>query len=201
MRAFAAPVLSRSLHNGVVPNAPSMHAGIFISRRINMTRRFSPRVAIHRGASSISAQRGVGLIEVLVAVLILSIGFLGMAALQAKSLSTNNSAMARSMATIAGYSILDAMKTDVVAASSGAYNPSPPLKANACPAADSTLVKTQLNDWCNQLGATLGKTETTTGAISCSGIRGDCLITITFDDSRAGTGGASNQVVVTKGML
>ena len=180
---------------------PSLRPGISIAHRIDMTDRSSPDVAVSRRASSAVAQRGVGLIEVLVAVLILSIGFLGMAALQAKSLSTNNSAMARSMATIASYSILDAMRADVSAAANGAYNTATPLKASACPTVDDTLVNAQLNDWCNQLGATLGKADTTTGAISCLGTRGDCTITITFDDSRGGSGGASNQVMVTKGML
>ena len=67
-------------------------------------------------------QAGVGLIEVLVAVLVLSIGFLGVAALQARSMSTNNSAMVRSMATIASYSILDAMRADLPNAVAGNYN-------------------------------------------------------------------------------
>jgi type IV pilus assembly protein PilV len=147
------------------------------------------------------AQRGVGLIEVLVAVLLLSIAFLGVAALQAKSLSTNNSAMARSMATMASYSILDAMRADVAEAKAGGYNTSSPIKASACPAADTTLKNTQLNDWCVQLGQVLGQSDATTGSIACAGAQGDCTITITFDDSRAGKGGASNQTVVTKGML
>lgn len=147
------------------------------------------------------AQRGVGLIEVLMAVLILSIGFLGIAALQATSLSTNNSAMARSMATMASYSILDAMRADVDAAKGGAYNTSSAMKASACPAADSTLINTQKHDWCKQLGDALGAVATTTGNISCSGSEGECTVTITFDDSRAGKGGSSSQTVVTKGML
>ena len=200
MTAFATAVISPRPHRGALLTSPCTRGDISDSHRLNMTSRSGHCAAARCGASSACAQRGVGLIEVLVAVLVLSIGFLGMAALQAKSLSNNNSAMARSMATIAGYSILDAMRADVAAASNGAYNTSAPLKANACPAADSTLVKTQLNDWCSQLGATLGKSDTTTGAISCAGVRGDCTITITFDDSRAGKG-ASNQVVVTKGML
>ncbi|WP_082121153.1 type IV pilus modification protein PilV [Dyella japonica] len=147
------------------------------------------------------AQRGVGLIEVLVAVLLLSIAFLGVAALQAKSLSTNNSAMARSMATMASYSILDAMRADYDLAASGGYNTSSPIKASACPAADTTVKNAQLNDWCVQLGKSLGASDSTTGSIACTGTRGDCTITITFDDSRAGKGGASNQTVVTRGML
>ena len=72
----------------------------------------SPAALAARRIGRLHAQSGVGLIEVLVAVLVLSIGFLGIAALQAMSLSTNNSDMARSMATIASYSIMDAMRAD-----------------------------------------------------------------------------------------
>jgi len=168
-----------------------------------MTTQLSSIGVLHRAhrLGRARAQRGVGLIEVLVAVLLLSIAFLGVAALQAKSLSTNNSAMARSMATMASYSILDAMRADYDVAIAGGYNTGSAIKANACPAADSTLKNMQLNDWCTQLGQALGQTETTTGSIACSGTQGDCTVTITFDDSRAGKGGASNQTVVTKGML
>lgn len=136
------------------------------------------------------SQSGVGMLEVLIAVLVVSIGFLGMAALQAKALSTNNSAMARSMATVATYSILDAMRTDLVSAEAGAYNTAPTVTANACPAAGTSLSSKQLNQWCNQLGAALGATASTIGAVNCTNL-GICTITITFDDSRAGTVNAS----------
>ena len=101
------------------------------------------RQRIHPLLSVRWSQAGVGLIEVLVAVLVLSIGFLGIAALQAMSLSTNNSAMARSMATIASYSIMDAMRADIANAKAGAYNTSTALKATACPTDTSTLAKRQ----------------------------------------------------------
>jgi len=145
-------------------------------------------------------QSGVGLIEVLVAVLVLSIGFLGVAALEARSLSTNNSAMARSMATISSYSILDAMRADVDNAKGGAYNTSSPLSPASCPAAGTTLASVQLKQWCDQLGTSVGKVATTTGAVQCSAT-GLCTVTVSYDDSRAGWGYASNQQVVTKGML
>lgn len=144
------------------------------------------------------AQAGVGLIEVLIAVLILSIGFLGMAALLAKSMSTNNSAMARSMATISSYSILDAMRADLTTAKAGTYNTT--VTASSCPNGTGTLAQFQLAQWCDQLGKTLGATANTTGAVNCSAT-GDCTITITFDDSRAGDGGINGQKVVTKAML
>jgi type IV pilus assembly protein PilV len=169
-----------------------------------------------RRATHASGQSGVGLIEVLVAVLVLSIGFLGIAALQAMSMSTNNSAMARSMATVNSYSILDAMRADIDNAKAGKYNGTVaaataavpasgataaiPANSAACPAAGSTLAGYQLRQWCNQLSARLGATTNTTGTINCT-TSGECTITIAFDDSRAGVGGGSNQKVITKAIL
>lgn len=146
--------------------------------------------------TGLRAQRGVGLIEVLVAVLVVSVGFLGVAALQAYSLSTNNSAMARTMATTASYSILDAMRADVAAAESGAYNTT--VTANACPDATTTFADNQLAQWCTELGGTLGAAATTTGKINCSNT-GVCTVTIQFDDSRSG--GSDAQQVITKAAL
>ncbi|WP_229238395.1 type IV pilus modification protein PilV [Dyella amyloliquefaciens] len=145
-------------------------------------------------------QRGVGLIEVLIAVLILSVAFLGIAALQAMSLSANNTAMARSMATIASYSILDAMRADYTNATGGAYNTDAALKASSCPTDTSTLANSQRVQWCGLLGGTLGVAETTTGAINCSSV-GDCTITITFVDVRQGADGNKQQTVTTRAML
>lgn len=150
----------------------------------------------------LATQSGVGLIEVLVAVLVLSIAFLGIAALQAMSLSTNNSAMARSMATIHSYSILDAMRADLAGANAGSYNRtgSSVIKADACPAADGSFAGAQISQWCTQLGQSLGATTTTTGGINCTAT-GDCTVTITFDDSRAGVGGDKVQTVITRALL
>ena len=156
--------------------------------------------------SSIRRQRGIGMIEILIAVLVVSIGFLGMAALQARALSTNNSAMARSMATVASYSILDAMRADIIQAGSGAYNTT--VTANSCPAAGGSLASSQLSAWCNQLGSALGAVAGTTGTVNCLGASStsvNCTITIQFDDSRAGkagtTGGTGIQTVVTRAGL
>jgi type IV pilus assembly protein PilV len=146
-------------------------------------------------------QAGVGLIEVMIAVLVLSIGFLGVGALLAMSLSTNNSAMSRSLATMDSYSIFDAMRADLVNAKGGAYNTATPLAGNACPASTGgTLAQNQLGQWCSQLATDLGNTATTTGSVNCSAT-GDCTVTIQFDDSRAGVSGAKTQKVVTEAIL
>jgi type IV pilus assembly protein PilV len=143
-------------------------------------------------------QAGVGLIEVLVAVLVLSIGFLGVAALQARALSTNNGAMARSMATIASYSILDAMRADLAHAKAGSYDGS--VTGNACPTTNTTLANVQLAQWCTQLAKTFGESATTKGTVACDGL-GSCAVTIQFDDSRSIKGGSTAQKVETKAML
>lgn len=160
----------------------------------------TPRHAIGACGKTVNRQSGVGLIEVLVAVLVISVGFLGIAALQAMSLSTNNSAMARSMATIHSYSILDAMRADAASARAGAYNGTPVVTAGVCPAAAASLSSVQLNQWCTQLSADLGDTATTKGGITCLA-NGRCTVTIQFDDSRGGAGGTSTQTITTVAML
>jgi type IV pilus assembly protein PilV len=161
-----------------------------------MMRRAGFRIAL-------AHQRGVGLIEVLIAVLVLSIGFLGVAAMQTSSLSMNNSSMARSIATIDSYSILDAMRADKASAQSHAYDTT--VTANACPTDTSTLANTQLKQWCGQLAAGLSASASTTGTILCTGTQGDCTVTVTFDDSKSGAAGTNSstglQTVITRAML
>ncbi|WP_081804261.1 type IV pilus modification protein PilV [Dyella jiangningensis] len=159
----------------------------------------------HRMCPARLGQAGVGLIEVMIAVLVLSIAFLGMAALQARSLSTNNSSMARTMATIAAHSIQDAMRADIVNATGGVYNGT--LTADKCPKADgSSLANAQLAQWCaNALAnpAIGGAVSTTSGKIQCT-TSGFCTITVSFDDSKAGAialDGTTTQSVITQGIL
>ena len=142
---------------------------------------------------------GFTLIEVLVALVVLAIGFLAMATLQALSLSSNNSSAALNMATIQTYSILDVMRADIINAKAGAYN-IPATPTTACPTSQSTFVDTQISQWCNQIGSTMGVSPTTTGAINCTNI-GYCTITIVFDNTRTGAPGATNQQVVTNAFL
>lgn len=60
-------------------------------------------------------QKGFGLLEVLITVVILSIGLLGLAGLQATGLSFNQSAYQRSQATIMAYDIIDRMRVNPAA--------------------------------------------------------------------------------------
>jgi len=150
--------------------------------------------------SAPACQRGVGLIEVLVSVLILSIGLLGISMVQARALSTNNSSMGRSMAVVASYSILEAMRADRANALAGAYNQTLIGNSSCTVATTTTFAASQLAAWCAELRTTLGTADSTRGTISCTAT-GDCTITILFDDSRIGMGGDAYQQVLTRAVL
>jgi len=173
----------------------------------------SKRGAMHLKSNSVPLgknaffhdQSGVGLIEVLIAVLVLSIGFLGMAALQSKALSNNNSAMVRSIGTIASYSILDAMRVDLAGVRAGDYDnytvtvPDTWGEPGDCAGLGqgSALTRTHQNQWCDDLGSLMG--PGTQGEIVSNG-GGNYTITITFNDERA-TGGAAAQTMITRAKL
>lgn len=137
--------------------------------------------------------RGVGLIEVLIAVLVMGIGFLGIAALQAVTLRNSQSALERSQAVVQTYAILDAMRANLAVARIGGYN----LNTMTCSAPSTgNLAANDLNDWIGDLKASLG--ESACGQIVCGSI--DCKITVQWDDSR-GTGGSGAQKLETETRL
>ncbi len=68
-------------------------------------------------------QGGFTLIEVLVSALILAIGLVGVAALQAVSLKSQQSAFMRSQASALAYDLADRMRSNVTSANANLYNP------------------------------------------------------------------------------
>lgn len=82
--------------------------------------------AAHRPAAPRAAraggQRGIALMESLVAILLLSICALAYAGLQLRGLSANSSAMWRSKATLLAYEMADRMRANRVALAAGQYN-------------------------------------------------------------------------------
>lgn len=149
-------------------------------------------------------QSGVSMIEVLVAVLVLSIGVLGLAALQARALSSNGGSMNQTMATVAAYSVLEAMRVDRVNAVAGSYNKTvttgDSTGKNTCPTDTSTLANQQLKDWCTLLASSLGTLSTTSGTIACTAANASCLVTVQFDDSKSIGGGSTQKIVIQAGL-
>ncbi|HRQ64332.1 MAG TPA: type IV pilus modification protein PilV [Xanthomonadaceae bacterium] len=74
------------------------------------------------GVRSLRRAGGFSLLEVLIALVILSIGLLGVAGMQYASLRANHHAYLRSQATFLAYDIVDRMRANTAAALAGAYN-------------------------------------------------------------------------------
>ncbi len=70
----------------------------------------------------VKPHKGFTLIEILVAVVILSIGLLGVASLQVQGLRNNQSAYLRSQATLLAYDMADRMRTNSAEAIAGSYD-------------------------------------------------------------------------------
>ena len=95
-------------------------------------------------------QRGTTLIETLVALVVLSVGLLGIAALQMTSLRNNRGAHLRSQAQVMAYDITDRMRANRTDALADAY-----VIALAATPTGAGLVLTDLQQWKNTLAATL----------------------------------------------
>lgn len=72
--------------------------------------------------NNLRGQHGFTLLEVLISIVILSIGLLGLAGLQATSLQANQNAHYTSQANLLAYDIVDRMRANRQAARSGDYN-------------------------------------------------------------------------------
>lgn len=143
-------------------------------------------------------QAGVGLIEVLVAVLVLAVGMLGVAALQATALRNSQSSLERSQAVVYSYALLDAMRANQAAARGGGYDMA--LQCNAL--GGGTLALNDRRDWLAGVKAALG--DDACAAIACAAVAGsdmrDCTVTVQWNDER-GTEGQAQQQVVTRTRL
>lgn len=124
-----------------------------------------------------SKSSGFSLIEVMVSVLILSIGMLGIAAMQATALRNTQSSMERSQAVIHTYAMLDSMRANVTAARANQYNVA---WTCASPAATS-LVTRDIADWITSLRTGSGLQDGC-GQINC--INNVCTVDVRWNDSR-----------------
>ncbi len=133
-------------------------------------------------------QTGVGLIEVLIAVLVLSIGMLGMAGLQTWALRSNQSAMDRGLAVVQAYYIADVMRADRATAVTNGFN----LGIDDAAPTGSSYAPASLADWRASLQQALGPSAS--GSVDCNGPV--CDIVVRWDDSRALEGDAAQLIRV-----
>lgn len=126
------------------------------------------------------SQQGVGMLEVMIAVLVLAIGILGIAALQAVTLKNSGSSAARTQAAIQIYSMMDIIRAD--RANIGTYN------TNIYAAGDGTGTPGTMQGWLDGLKTSVSPTAK--GRVICDGNTMTCSVGVQWDDSRA-TGGAA----------
>ena len=144
-------------------------------------------------------QRGIALIEVMIAFLLLSIGLLGFSALQVRTIKATQSSLQRTDATNLALNIIEAMRANKTQAihPSLPYNLDPVTCTRAI-GVPATLAESDLNNWFQAVKKALGNVDTTCVDISCtdsaSAVPGMCTVNIYWDDSRA-LGGSSTQSV------
>lgn len=137
------------------------------------------RAHARRPQAPLANSRGITLLEVLIALVILSIGLLGLAGLQTISLQFNTSAYYRTQATALAYGLADRMRSNRQAALDGDYDGG---IANTPPACDpdAAPASTPAGDvaaWRNALACQLPQG---TGAVESDDT--EFTITVQWDD-------------------
>lgn len=133
--------------------------------------------------------RGVSLIEILVAVLILSVGVLGLAAMQVRSMRATISSEQKTQAVVLAQYLLDLMRVDRSSAVQGLYNTAGGLAAPICalpaiPAAGA-FASSELPGWMASVQAGLGPGASTCVAVNCDALA-LCSVRLQWDDTAAG---------------
>lgn len=128
------------------------------------------------------SELGSSLIEVMVALLVVSLGMLGIAAFQVKSLSNNQKQIEQSTVVMLSYSILESLRADrFAAASEQKYDIQLPVAGEACALPDSVsgLPKVVLASWLDDIQVNLGTGAC--GSVDCTSSPDSCEISILWN--------------------
>lgn len=125
--------------------------------------------------------RGITLVEILVALLVLSIGLLGLAGLQTMSLQFNTSAYYRTQATALAYDLSDRMRANRQAALNGQYSVAieDPPPVCTIPDGSGSVAVQDIAEWRSALACRL---PLSTGSVSNNG--NVFTLTVLWDDSQ-----------------
>lgn len=114
-----------------------------------------------RSQSSRHSQQGIAMLEVLIAFFVLSIGLLGLAGLQIKALQFNQSSFQQSQAAIEVYDMLDRMRMNRSAVTTGGYATGGFVSTHS---GNSSLADTDLTAWLTAISGNLPDGE---GSVDC----------------------------------
>ncbi|MGH8052798.1 MAG: type IV pilus modification protein PilV [Stenotrophomonas sp.] len=140
--------------------------------------------ANRRFSFSPAAHRGIGMIEVMVAVLVLAIGVLGIAALQAITLKNTGSSASRTQAAVQVYSMMDIIRAD--RDNLGKYN------TNIFVEGENTGDPGSMDAWLSGLKQTVAPDAK--GRVVCIADTMTCTVGVQWNDTRA-TGGIEEERV------
>jgi type IV pilus assembly protein PilV len=135
-------------------------------------------------------QTGAGLIESLISLFVVSIGFIGLAGLQLNGLAASNNSLFRSKAVYLSYQMADRVRANLPGVAAGAYDNltglpvSPGCISNSC-----TAVQVALNDyaeWTEEVAAVLpagtGTVCLTSTPDACDGTGDIYAVTLTWTE-------------------
>ncbi|MCQ4163779.1 type IV pilus modification protein PilV [Tahibacter harae] len=152
-----------------------------------------------------SKNRGFSLLEVLIALMIFSVGLLGLAGLMVVSVKTNNGAYQRTQAAFLAQSMVDRMRANSMGVWGGNYNATVPGGSNpTCPCTVAQLAQRDLYWWGQELTNFLPNPAATVRCVNNNNVgvndrrrppyNGTCTMTITWTEGsldRAATGPGS----------
>lgn len=145
---------------------------------------------------TLKLQRGFGLVEVLVSLLIVSIGLLGIASLQLTALKNVGSSMERSQAVIQTYSYVDVLRANRAEALISGLD----VPVMTCDPENLASSEVEERRWLTRLQQSLGPGSCGQAVCQAASGRAKCTITVQWDDSRA-VGGSQEQQLVTETLL
>lgn len=137
--------------------------------------------------NTLHSQRGISLLETLIAVLVLAIGLLGVAGLQTTNLKNSQSAHQRTMAVMLTGSMAERIRANTALATAGAF-----VLAKTCSSINlaGSIQNVERSQWIAEILLALGTAGTSCGEVSYDAVNRIYTITVSWDDSRA-VGGLS----------
>jgi len=157
---------------------------------------------VHRAdGKEMTGERGFTLIEVLIAVFILTVGLMAMGAVQMVSMRSGGDSFMRTQAAIAAADMADRMRANITGVNAGNYaavagplvNPGFDCIAATCTAAQ--IAQLDAFQWLNSLTSSRGLAPLSrglagaTGTVACPAAGGICTITVMWDGRHNGAAG------------
>ncbi|TXH94678.1 MAG: type IV pilus modification protein PilV [Rheinheimera sp.] len=132
--------------------------------------------------NTLHRQRGISLLETLIAVLVLAIGLLGVAGLQTTNLKNSHSAHQRTMAVMLTSSMAERIRANTAIAATGAF-----ALAKTCSSisAAGSIQNIERGQWVAEILLALGTAGTSCGEVSYDAANRMYTIIVSWDDSRA----------------